>query len=139
LKDHPLDIGIQTEMLMLDLFDKAQSSMRKCVCEGRAQTVGDIMQCKDCAHTACARCAGRPDHNYAPYATGATQRVSPHAFMNTFASVLPMCVVLGGFTEEDLEAIKPEEVKPSLWKKWVCIYFIFCCLSVFCVFIYNEQ
>ena len=125
LKVQPLEIGIQTSMPMRELFALAQTSMRKCVCEGRLQTVGDILQCKECGHTACPRCAGRPEHNYAAYAKGSAPRVSPHAFMHTIVGVIPMCVKLGGFSEEDLEAIKPDDVTDKLWKKWVCNFFCF--------------
>lgn len=111
------------------------------MCEGRAQVVGGILQCVDCLHTACANCAGRPEHNYAPFVEvdeneilhekekkngkekSATEdkkvRVSPHDFMEEFSRVLPMCVALGGLSEDELESLKPESVKPALWKKWV--------------------
>lgn len=49
-------------------------SARLCVCEGREGTAPAIRRCEDCGATACARCSGRPEHNFKG---GNVDRASP--------------------------------------------------------------
>ena len=46
------------------LVAEARRSARLCVCEGRSAVAAEVLACAACGHTACAACAGRPEHEY---------------------------------------------------------------------------
>ena len=75
------------------LLGDANAAARMCVCEAQTGIAANIQRCVDCGHTACVKCCGRPEHNYAP---DATPRKEPNDFADTLKKALPMRVKLDG-------------------------------------------
>ncbi|KAM0792935.1 hypothetical protein ACM66B_002694 [Microbotryomycetes sp. NB124-2] len=83
-----------------DIFDRADRSARKCVCEGRNEISQlEIFRCTSCGHTSCSACRGRPKHHYA---LDESQRLSPTKFEAELKQALPMRFKLVGFSIEAL-------------------------------------
>ena len=75
------------------LLAEASAAARLCVCEAQTGIVADIKRCVDCGHTACAKCCGRPQHNYADFGL---KRAEPNDFAAKLKKTLPMRVKLEG-------------------------------------------
>ena len=75
------------------LLAEAGAAARLCVCEAQTGVAADIKKCRDCGHTACAKCCGRPEHNYADHVL---TRGEPNAFAAKLKKTLPMRVKLEG-------------------------------------------
>ncbi|KAK4048042.1 hypothetical protein OIO90_005943 [Microbotryomycetes sp. JL221] len=100
LVDHAVDLASFAAPAE-DLFERAHSSARKCICEGRNETSPlEIYACRSCEHTSCAACRGRPQHRYE---LDVTPRLSPSDFEAEFKSILPMRFRLQGFSEKQLK------------------------------------
>lgn len=103
-----------------ELREMAAKSVRMCVCEGRTGvTSAVIKRCVACGATACARCAGRPEHEYIDVIFGDMKkeegdeemnaearktvyepaRLQPRDFERELKRVLPMCVQIEGITK----------------------------------------
>ena len=74
------------------LFEQAHSSARFCECESQySRTQWRILVCEECSHTACAKCAGLPEHRYKDFQySGCTYRVQPQDFRVAIKEALPM-------------------------------------------------
>jgi hypothetical protein len=116
----PLDLtstsADKTSLSLSELREMAAKSVRMCVCEGRTGVTSAIIKrCVACGATACARCAGRPEHEYVDVIFGETQkeqdeeanvegrkvvhepaRLQPRDFERALKRVLPMCVQIDG-------------------------------------------
>ena len=75
------------------LLAEAGAAARLCVCEAQTGVAADIKKCRDCGHTACAKCCGRPEHNYADHVL---TRGEPNDFAAKLKKTLPMRVKLEG-------------------------------------------
>ncbi|KAG9090322.1 hypothetical protein FS749_000648 [Ceratobasidium sp. UAMH 11750] len=151
LMERPLDLTstatVEDEALSLSaLREMAARSVRLCVCEGRSGvTSAVIKRCTLCGATACARCAGRPEHDYVDVVFGdeapeqdelrdlegrqvvhEPPRLQPREFERVLKRVLPMCVKLDGIkgalkalgeSEDDEMAENSDEDEDSKPKK----------------------
>lgn len=77
-----------------DLIAGANSSARRCLCEGSlAVAQHSIQQCIDCEHTTCTTCGGNPAHNYKIASHLNRLRSSPVEFEQLLRSNLPQRLV----------------------------------------------
>lgn len=92
LSEQELGVRVNPSDIDLDsLLEDAILSTMKCHCEGRAFiSERPIQICKDCGHTACMTCAGKPSHNYEN--PEYCQRSIPEGFIRTWRSKMPMIV-----------------------------------------------
>lgn len=122
LVERPLDLSTTQALDIETLLKEAKRSARLCVCEGRSDVTGNkILVCKECNHTSCEKCGGRPEHHYVPY-TATDDRITPLAFEHNIKSVLPMRLIVNGISSdllEDLKAGNPgiaSKISPGDWK-----------------------
>ena len=113
------------------LLAEASAAARLCVCEAQTGVVADIKRCLDCGHTACGKCCGRPEHNYADYGL---QRTEPTDFAAKLKRTLPMRVTLEGLDvahasakakalAEDSPALfgsqsSEDDSRDETWRRW---------------------
>ncbi|QRV87675.1 Serine/threonine-protein phosphatase [Ceratobasidium sp. AG-Ba] len=132
LAERPLDLtstvsADDKSFSLAALRELAARTVRLCVCEGRTGVTNAIIKrCLDCGSTACARCAGRPEHNYVDVLFGdgpqdkdelkelegkvvhEPARIQPREFERALKRILPMCVQVGGI-DGALEALGESE------------------------------
>lgn len=122
LTESSLDLAKTGEMPLHDLLAHAEASARLCVCEGRTgMTSQEIWKCKDCGHSACSRCGGRPEHNYVTIDTQTHARLSPLVFTKEVTEALPMCINITGIDSSDLDALNSSLAAPvpsATWKPY---------------------
>jgi len=76
------------EIDMPELLQKAAAASQKCSCEGRVSTTSaQIYRCKECNHTACSKCKGRPEHQYE---VDPRERIEPATFLDAVKGALQM-------------------------------------------------
>ncbi|KAJ1459723.1 hypothetical protein M885DRAFT_613323 [Pelagophyceae sp. CCMP2097] len=81
----------------------AELTCRRCFCESRgSNAAAAIRKCAQCGHTACAACAGRPEHDYADCGV---ERLDPKRFEAIFAHALPAQLRLRGVTRDALKVL----------------------------------
>lgn len=119
----PLDLTSTTTedapISLAKLREMAAQSVRLCVCEGRTGVTNAVIKrCVACGATACARCAGRPEHDYQDVLFGQEERdedemeevdeekaireparLQPRDFERALKRVLPMCVHMHGIPD----------------------------------------
>ena len=110
----PLSLATEGEVCLKKLCKAAKLSSRRCVCEGREQIVPDILVCTDCGHSACKKCAGRPEHSYIPD-TLAESRVLPRDFRRELKAALPMSLTFRDFDQAALETLAGKGDTASRW------------------------
>lgn len=98
---------------MQDLLKNAEASAQRCSCEGRTATTSlEIYRCKDCGHTACSKCKGKPEHDYE---LDQRRRIPPDEFVDAaIKDALPMRLEaseLGSSIIKELGEGKPGMVK----------------------------
>ncbi|CAE6530732.1 unnamed protein product [Rhizoctonia solani] len=147
LEQRPLDLastsGSGDKPLSLSkLRELAANSVRLCICEGRTGVTNAVIKrCVACGTTACARCAGRPEHEYVDVVFDGAQekgeqvdaegqkvvheppRSLPRDFERALKKALPMCVqvegikkaleALGGDEDVEMADSEEEEEKPK--------------------------
>ncbi|CAE6523404.1 unnamed protein product [Rhizoctonia solani] len=140
LEKRPLDLASTSStndkpLSLSELRELAANSVRLCICEGRTGVTNAVIKrCVACGATACARCAGRPEHEYvdvvfdgAEKAEGVNAegqkivhealRLLPRDFERALKRALPMCVQIDGIKkaleelggDEDVEMADSEE------------------------------
>ena len=114
LVKRPLDLGMKP-IALKELLNKANRSARLCVCEGETGTTDhdSLVICRDCAHTCCVKCCGRPEHNYEKHIV---DRILPEDFQDQLKSSLPMHMKL------DLSSTmftKPGSITDDAWNDWL--------------------
>ncbi|KAK3672165.1 hypothetical protein LTR78_007918 [Recurvomyces mirabilis] len=78
-----------------ELLKKADSSARKCSCEGNYQlSRKPIQQCAACNHTTCIACGGNPKHEYRPNLelSSSIGRIWPSSFEDLLRAKMPLQV-----------------------------------------------
>ncbi|KZT41751.1 hypothetical protein SISSUDRAFT_241299 [Sistotremastrum suecicum HHB10207 ss-3] len=124
LTSKPLDLTtVSTAESFDDLRLAAARSIRLCDCEGRTQmTTRPIKQCKECGHTACKKCGGRPEHDAVELVFNEDNaRITPATFAKRVKAALPMIVSLTDISEEHLESLRPSEYdgkNNTRWRLW---------------------
>ncbi|KAG9116037.1 hypothetical protein FRC07_007500, partial [Ceratobasidium sp. 392] len=147
LTERPLDLtstatSEDAELSLSALREMAARTVRLCVCEGRTGVTSAIIKrCTACGATACARCAGRPEHDYVDVIFGdggekdevkelegkvvhEPPRLQPREFERALKRVLPMCVKIDGIKgalkalgededDEMAENLDEEDSKPK--------------------------
>ncbi|KAI8849690.1 hypothetical protein BC829DRAFT_416581 [Chytridium lagenaria] len=108
-----------------DILSMAATSARHCVCEGRIGIAkAPVKECKYCGHSACTSCGGRPEHSFkeTKEVIAADDRVHPQAFQNALKEVLPVRLVLTGFSETALiDAGKNLDIESDFLASWAKI------------------
>ncbi|KAJ3211992.1 hypothetical protein HDU67_004137 [Dinochytrium kinnereticum] len=102
-----LNLAATGKRSMEDILSLASESARHCVCEGRSSIAKHpIKKCRDCGHTACTSCGGRPEHSFkeTKEVILAADRVPPQTFEQSLKDVLPVRLLLEGFSNEALLA-----------------------------------
>ncbi|KAH7343761.1 hypothetical protein B0J17DRAFT_713921 [Rhizoctonia solani] len=149
LEERPLDLASTSSsdekpLSLAKLRELAANSVRLCICEGRTGVTNTVIKrCVACGATACARCAGRPEHEYIDVVFDGAQnqgevnaegqrivheppRLLPRDFERALKKALPMCVQVEGIKkaveelggDEDVEmANSEEEDKPKVSTK----------------------
>ncbi len=99
-----IDLGTSKIQSLPNLLSRALASVRFCECEGRDDVVArPVLRCVDCGGTACAKCAGRPEHNYVTIDMDKEPRLRPAEFRSALREQLPMSVTIHGISPELLE------------------------------------
>ena len=113
LVKRPLDLGMKPIPLK-ELLSKANRSARLCVCEGETGTTDadSLLICRDCGHTCCIKCCGRPEHNYTKHVV---DRILPEDFKEQLKNSLPMHMKLD---ISSAKFTKPKEILQDLWEEW---------------------
>ncbi|EME41991.1 hypothetical protein DOTSEDRAFT_89510 [Dothistroma septosporum NZE10] len=66
---------------MTEIKRRAGQAMRRCYCEtSTGLTSKSLQQCKDCGHTTCTSCGGKPVHNYEAKPLMSNGRLHPSTF-----------------------------------------------------------
>ena len=106
------------------LIAEARRSARMCVCEGRAKVAAEVLTCAACGHTACAQCAGKPEHEYGAARVTPSDRVNPSDFLARLKRALPMVVRFdAGVGREELDRCKPAEGCDDVtWAGWTAAF-----------------
>ncbi|KAK4574111.1 hypothetical protein LTR86_001872 [Recurvomyces mirabilis] len=84
-----------SEIDLEELLDKADSSARKCNCEGDNQLARKpVQQCAACNHTTCIACGGNPKHDYRPRLklSSSKGRIWPSTFEDLLRAKMPLQV-----------------------------------------------
>lgn len=80
-----------------ELIQDAQRSSRLCTCEGeKTISRSPVHICKDCGHSACMFCSGKPTHGYGKKILRET-RLLPHEFEHKWRPTLPPKIRLNDF------------------------------------------
>jgi hypothetical protein len=80
-----------------ELIQDAERSSRLCVCEGeKTISRSAVHVCKDCGHSACMLCSGKPIHGYEKMILRET-RLLPHEFEHKWRPSLPPRIRLNDF------------------------------------------
>ena len=93
----------------------AASSARFCLCEGQSGMQPEIFRCLLCGHTTCSKCRGNPQHVYGKLERA---RIPPERVLRMLTEALPVRLFLRGFSDAQLNRLKPDEVNPKLWTAW---------------------
>ncbi|ABO95686.1 predicted protein [Ostreococcus lucimarinus CCE9901] len=114
LVKRPLDLGMKP-VGMKELLSKANRSARLCVCEGETGTTDadSLVICRDCSHTCCIKCCGRPEHNYEKHVV---DRILPEDFKEDLKNSLPMHMKLD---VSSAKFTKPKELLGKVWDDWM--------------------
>ncbi|CAE6454320.1 unnamed protein product [Rhizoctonia solani] len=128
LEQQPLDLASTSStddkpLSLSKLRELAANSVRLCICEGRTGVTNAVIKrCVSCGATACARCAGRPEHEYVDVIFDEAQekgvqvnaegqkvvheppRLLPRDFERALKKALPMCIQVEGI-KKALEAL----------------------------------
>ncbi|KAF8680902.1 C-5 cytosine-specific DNA methylase [Rhizoctonia solani] len=108
-----------------ELRELAANSVRLCICEGRTGVTNAVIKrCVACGASACARCAGRPEHEYVDVVFDGAKneevsadgqkvlheppRLLPRDFERALKKALPMCVQVEGI-KKALEELGGDE------------------------------
>lgn len=79
--------GAEFDMRLL--IEEASQTAQKCACEGQIGTADrPIQTCRDCDHTTCTACGGKPRHNYG--LPKHESRKGPEDFVKKWRPFLPM-------------------------------------------------
>lgn len=117
-----LDLSVTADTSLPKLLEDAEKSSRLCECEGRKDiTSRQLNRCIDCGSSSCAKCGGRPEHNFYPIDVEANPRLAPATFVKELKSTLPMCLSLHGFTQELLDSLKTAAdvtIPDKRWRGW---------------------
>lgn len=98
----PLDLS-KTVPVSPGFLERAATSARLCVCEGRQGTAtAKIQCCLTCGYTSCQSCGGRPRHNYE---IRSGERLSAIDFERELKEILPMRLSLQGIDESLLSSL----------------------------------
>ncbi|KAJ1308686.1 hypothetical protein OPQ81_004377 [Rhizoctonia solani] len=131
LEKRPLDLASISSsddkpLSLSQLRELAANTVRLCICEGRTGVTGAVIKrCVACGATACARCAGRPEHEYVDVVFDGVQtgeevnaegqkivheppRLLPRDFERALKRALPMCVQIEGI-KKALEELGGDE------------------------------
>lgn len=120
LAEQPLDLSKVNMDSMKDVLEHATRSVRLCLCEGRKDiTTRELLRCQDCGSSSCQKCAGRPEHNFAPLDVQTVARIPPGTFVRELKSVLPMCLSVTGTTAELLDDLRSASNVTIPEKRWV--------------------
>ena len=120
LTQQPLDLSKVDMDSMKDVLEHATQSVRLCLCEGRKDiTTRELLRCQDCGSSSCKKCAGRPEHNFAPLDVKTVARIPPGTFVRELKSVLPMCLSITGTTAELLDNLRSASDVTIPEKRWV--------------------
>ncbi|KAJ3321351.1 hypothetical protein HDU76_014120 [Blyttiomyces sp. JEL0837] len=107
--DGVIDLGIVAagKVTVSEVLDMADKSARLCVCEGREGIAPRAaVTCRDCGHSSCLSCSGRPEHGYdIDRAVPSRERIMPKVFEKVIRGVLPVSLKLSGITVERLVAL----------------------------------
>ena len=114
LVKRPLDLGMKP-MALKELLTKANRSARLCVCEGETGTtdIDSLVICRDCSHTCCIKCCGRPEHNYEKHVV---ERILPEDFKEQLKNSLPMHMKLD---MSSAKFDKPSSITDDAWNDWL--------------------
>ncbi|KAJ3115629.1 hypothetical protein HDU96_000322 [Phlyctochytrium bullatum] len=122
LQPNDFDLTCTQERDLDDLLALAGISSRFCVCEGRSSiALSPVKRCKDCSHTACGKCGGRPEHSFkeTKEIITAADRLPPQAFENALSEILPVRLVVTGFSEDALVSMgEKADVPIDFLKHW---------------------
>jgi hypothetical protein len=120
LSQKPLDLSVTNERPLAELLADAEQSARLCECEGRKDTTDrQVLRCSECGSSCCKKCAGRPEHNFAPIDVTKYPRLSASAFDKELKSTLPMCLSLSNVTQELLDGLKDTANLTIPDKRWI--------------------
>ncbi|KAI9812586.1 MAG: hypothetical protein M1827_004575 [Pycnora praestabilis] len=110
LKENPLNLNVFAHKSVDSVLAEARNSLRLCLCEGRVLiTSRKILCCSKCGHTACAKCAGTPTHEYHPVEQDILKsRKSPAVFENYLKEAIPMKMRVERIKGTWLEELKVE-------------------------------
>jgi hypothetical protein len=147
LEKRPLDLASTSStdekpITLPKLRELAANSVRLCICEGRTGvTSAVIKRCVACGASACARCAGRPEHEYVDVVFDGAKReevnaegqrvlhepprLLPRDFERALKKALPMCVQIEGVKkaleelsgDDDIEMADSDEGEEGKPKK----------------------
>ncbi|KAG0146890.1 hypothetical protein CROQUDRAFT_656689 [Cronartium quercuum f. sp. fusiforme G11] len=107
----PLDLS-KTIPVSSGFLERARTSARLCVCEGRLGiATAKIQCCQTCTYTSCQTCGGRPRHNYE---VQSSERLHPIDFERELKDILPMRLSLQGINESFLSQLCHRAVEEGI-------------------------
>ena len=106
----------RAEFQISTILQEAVQSSRLCseLCEGKAEiSKSRILRCTSCGHTACAHCAGSPQHNYVEH-KNSRQRMLPDLFEKRWRRAFPIQVELSNLPDfESLFETVDEDIRQN--------------------------
>lgn len=122
----PVSLGISEATEFRYFLKDSYASSRMCPCEGREGMAKTILFCSACYHTACTRCAGRPEHKYQEKLISREGQITPREFQHKHKNSIPTRVKLSGFDSKSLSEVykqvqgEPKNlVENKLWNTWL--------------------
>ncbi|KAJ3379866.1 hypothetical protein HDU84_006341 [Entophlyctis sp. JEL0112] len=111
-----MNLGIQNARNFKDILTLACLSSRRCVCEGRdGLSRNKIQVCRECNHSSCVQCGGRPEHVYDESLICHAERKDPAFFTRELKDSLPMRLILKWISpEEVLEIAQTSNISTSI-------------------------
>ncbi|KAJ3065360.1 hypothetical protein HDU98_011270 [Podochytrium sp. JEL0797] len=126
LTPHPLNLQVQTPLILSTFLTESQQTSRHCACEGRdGVSTSPIQTCTECAHSSCLQCGGRPEHVYSDVFVLPEGRAAPAGFAGRVKEALPMRVyvqwISGDALMQVVEGLKPcpKDVDAALVNEWI--------------------
>lgn len=104
----PIDFKASESILVDNLRQMANSSVRLCYCEGQTLLSTSLIQeCQECLHTTCQKCGGNPPHVY-EVVDPSPVRTLPHEFARKIRKALPMRLCVMGLDRRRSEFFQAE-------------------------------
>ncbi|KAG8902838.1 hypothetical protein FRB99_004034, partial [Tulasnella sp. 403] len=122
LSEAPLDLAKTRDVGLQEMLTRAEASSRLCACEGRTgMSSNELWRCRDCDHTVCSRCGGRPEHDFFTIDTLSNPRIRPLTFSKEATDALPMLIRVSGVDQQALDAARTTtkgSIPDSTWKSF---------------------